>query len=89
MFQVTDGIKAYIGPSPLEISMKDLSNGMWKSMNGSWDQKLLIVKVRILISLEAGQILEPDEEAEFQTVGVSGCWKGGILECWNIERSKY
>lgn len=35
-------------------AQKDISNGMWKSMNGYRDQNLLMVEVRIMKSLEVG-----------------------------------
>ena len=34
ILEVVDGSKDYIGPYRLEISLEELSNGMWKSING-------------------------------------------------------
>jgi len=52
-------LKDCIRPFPLKIYLKNISNDMRNSINGSQDQKLLIVEVRVLKSLGAGRILEP------------------------------
>lgn len=41
MFQVENGLKDCIGPSPLKIAFKKISNGMWKSINGSLGSKVI------------------------------------------------
>ena len=33
ILEVEDGLKTQIKPSPLEISLEDISNKMWKSKN--------------------------------------------------------
>lgn len=50
IFEEKYGLKAYIKCSPLEISLKELSNSVWKSLNDIVDQKLWNTKVRMLKS---------------------------------------
>lgn len=50
----------------LVSAQKEISNGMWRSINGSRDQHFLIAEVRILKSLRASQILEPGKQTKFQ-----------------------
>ena len=37
ILEVEYGLKDYIKPSPLESSLEDISNDMWKSKNGLLD----------------------------------------------------
>eukprot|EP00253_Pinus_taeda_P029791 PITA_29791 len=68
--RLIDGFKDYIGPSPLESDLKEVSNSMWKSMNDHWDQNLLTAEVspKKVEILEHVGISIPQKEV--QSIGV-------------------
>ena len=47
ILKVEDGLKVYIRTPPLEISLKEISNGVWKYKSGLLDQKLHVVPLDI------------------------------------------
>lgn len=84
ILQVENGLKDCIVPSPMKSDLKKTSNGMWKSINGSLNQKLLIAEVRIFKSLEAGKIWNQrrrlNQNPKFWRVRGSGHQKACISE---------
>jgi len=92
---VENVLRDCIRPFPLEIYLKNISNDMWNSINGSQDKNLLIVEVRVLKSLRAGQISEPRaglisklrKQAYFQNQGSRPSFK--TKEAGRISKAKF